>query len=93
VGLSLSAIYPERNERVGCEHGWVEALAVLREHRRKGLGRALLLEGMRALRGRGCTHLMLGVDSQNPTGALGLYESVGFREWSTGITFRKTLRE
>ena len=48
---------------------------------------------MRALRGRGCTHLMLGVDSQNPTGALGLYESVGFREWSTGITFRKTLRE
>jgi mycothiol synthase len=92
VGLSLSAVYPEQNERVGREQGWVEALAVLREHRRNGLGRALLLEGMRALRRRGCTHLMLGVDSQNLTGALGLYESVGFREWSVGVTFRKTLR-
>ncbi|MFW6135890.1 MAG: GNAT family N-acetyltransferase [Chloroflexota bacterium] len=39
----LSAIYPERKGRLGREEGWVEALAVLREHRRKGLGRALLL--------------------------------------------------
>jgi mycothiol synthase len=93
VGLSLSAVYPERNERVGREQGWVEALAVLREHRRRGLGRALLLDGMRTLRRRGCTHLMLGVDSQNLTGALALYESVGMHQWSTGVTFRKTLRE
>lgn len=93
VGLSLSAVYPERNERVGREQGWVEALAVLRDHRRKGLGRALLLDGMRALRRRGCTDLMLGVDSQNLTGALDLYKSVGMHEWSTGVTFRKTLRE
>jgi ribosomal protein S18 acetylase RimI-like enzyme len=68
------------------------ALGVLRHHRRKGLGRALLLEGMRALRRRGCTHLTLGVDSENLTGALRLYESVGFREWRTGVTFRKVLR-
>ena len=33
------------------------------------------------------------MDSQNVTDALGLYESVGFRERSTGVTFRKTLRE
>jgi hypothetical protein len=35
----------------------------------------------------------MGIDTQNSTGALGLYESVGFREWSTDVTFRKTLRE
>jgi mycothiol synthase len=93
VGLCLCTIYPEQNERVGREQGWVDALAVLREHRRKGLGRALLLDGMRALRLHGCTHLMLGVDGQNPTGALGLYESVGFHEWSTSVTFRRALRE
>ena len=58
-----------------------------------GLTRALLLEGMRALRRRGCTHLVLGVDSQNPTGAMRLYESVGFREWRTVVAFRKLLRE
>ena len=65
---------------------------MLRAHRGLGLGRALLLEGMRALRRRGCTHLMLGVDSDNPTGALRLYESVGFREWRTSVAFRKVLR-
>jgi ribosomal protein S18 acetylase RimI-like enzyme len=36
---------------------------------------------------------MLGVDSENPTGALGLYESVGFRESKTGVNFRKALRQ
>jgi mycothiol synthase len=93
VGICLCTIYPERNERLGREQGVVDALGVLREHRQRGLGRALLLEGMRALRRRGCTHLMLGVDSENPTGALRLYESAGFREGRTGVAFRKALRE
>jgi mycothiol synthase len=93
VGVCLCTIYPERNERLRREQGVVDALGVLRGHRRNGLGRALLLEGMRALRRRGCTHLVLGVDSENPTGALSLYESVGFREWRTGVAFRKVLRE
>jgi mycothiol synthase len=91
-GVCMCTIYPERNERLGREQGVVDVLGVLRAHRGKGLGRALLLEGMRALRRRGCTHLMLGVDSENPTGALRLYESVGFREWRTSVAFRKMLR-
>jgi mycothiol synthase len=92
VGECLCMIDPERNKRRGREEGWVDSLGVLREHREKGLGRALLLDGMRRLRGRGCTHLMLGVDSENPAGALGLYESVGFRECKTSVNFRKVLR-
>jgi len=93
VGVCMGVIYPERNARLGREQGVVEDLGVLPEHRHKGLGRALLLEGMRALRRRGCTHLALSVDSENPTGALRLYESVGFREWRTVVAFRKLLRE
>jgi mycothiol synthase len=93
VGTCMSVIYPERNVRLGREQGVVEALGVLPDHRSRGLGRALLLEGMRALRRRGCTHIALGVDSRNPTGALHLYESVGFREWRTVVAFRKLLRE
>jgi mycothiol synthase len=92
VGLCLCTIYPERNERLGREQGVVDVLGVLREHRGKGLGRALLLQGMRALQCRGCTHLTLGVDSESPTGAVRLYESVGFREWRTRVAFRKVLR-
>jgi mycothiol synthase len=93
VGMCMCVIYPERNVKLGREQGVVEALGVLPDHRSRGLGRALLLEGMRALRRRGCTHLAIGVDSQNPTGALHLYESVGFREWRTFVAFRKLLRE
>jgi mycothiol synthase len=92
VGICMCTIYPERNERLGRELGVVDVLGVLVDHRGRGLGRALLLEGMRALRRRGCTHLTLGVDSENPTGALRLYESVGFRECRTRVAFHKVLR-
>jgi ribosomal protein S18 acetylase RimI-like enzyme len=33
----------------------------------------------------------LGVDAENPTGALRLYESYGFRRHQTGMAFRKPL--
>jgi mycothiol synthase len=93
VGECLCLIDAEQNRRRGREEGWIDSLGVLREHRGKGLGRALLLEGMRTLRRAGCTHLKLGVDTENPTGALGLYRSVGFRTSKTGVTYRKVLRE
>jgi ribosomal protein S18 acetylase RimI-like enzyme len=32
---------------------------------------------------------MLGVDAENPAGALGLYESVGFVVKDRGATYRK----
>ena len=33
---------------------------------------------MRAFKEAGLDYAMLGVDAQNPTGALGLYEGLGF---------------
>ena len=36
-------------------------------------------ESLRRLRSAGMTDAMLGVDTENPTGALGLYEGLGFR--------------
>jgi len=92
VGLCLCFIDREANARRGREEGWIDVLGVLKEHRRRGIGRALLVEGMQRLRHRGCTHLLLGVDTENPTGALGLYESVGFEEWKVGVTYQKRLR-
>ena len=93
VGECLCLIDAEQNKRRGREDGWIDSLGVLRGHRGRGLGRALLLGGMRALRRVGCTHLKLGVDADNPTGALGLYRSAGFQESKTGVTFQKTLRQ
>ena len=50
-----------------------------RPWRGRGLGRALLREAFAELRRRGLPRAYLGVDSENPTGAMGLYESVGMR--------------
>jgi ribosomal protein S18 acetylase RimI-like enzyme len=34
---------------------------------------------------------MLGVDAENPTGALGLYQSLGFEVNQPSITYRRSL--
>ena len=43
-----------------------------------GLGRALLRHGLLELAARGAIDVGLGVDSKNPSGAVGLYERNGF---------------
>jgi len=59
--------------------GWVRVLGVRRRFRGRGLGRALLLHAFAQFRGHGLARAGLGVDSESPTGANKLYESVGMR--------------
>jgi mycothiol synthase len=92
AGICWNAVYKEMNQRTGRDEGWIDLLGVLRPYRRKGLGRALLLESMRLLRDRGMKELALGVDADSPTGATRLYESVGFRVRKTQVAYRKVLR-
>ena len=40
---------------------------------------------------RGLDEAALGVDAENLSGALRLYESLGFRRYRTGIAYRKPL--
>lgn len=53
-----------------------------------GLGRALLLAGLRLLAARGLTQAMLYVDAAN-TPAIGLYSSLGFTRWDTDVLYRR----
>ena len=55
--------------------GWIDQIAVRRDARRLGLGRALLVAAFARARSRGATTSRLNTDSR--TGALGLYEHVG----------------
>jgi mycothiol synthase len=63
----------------GVREGWVGQLGVRRPWRRHGLATALLLCSMRAFAEAGLDAATLSVDAENPTGALGIYERLGFR--------------
>ncbi|MDQ2683789.1 MAG: GNAT family N-acetyltransferase [Chloroflexota bacterium] len=63
----------------GTQRAWVNSVAIVPEHRGKGLGKALLARSINALYGEGFTHVRLTADSDNASGALQLYESAGFR--------------
>ena len=84
-------ISPEDNKRSGRNEGWISTLGTRRGFRRKGLGRAMLLAGMQRLKVAGVDTARLGVDTENPSGAGQLYESVGFRKLYTQIMYVKDM--
>jgi mycothiol synthase len=57
--------------------GWIGVLGVRRPWRRQGLGESLLRESFLEFRERGKRAAGLGVDAENTTGAVALYERVG----------------
>lgn len=85
VGICLSSIEVEYNRLHNVKSGWIGFFAVLKEHRRKGIGRTLLVNGMRWLRDQGSEILYLAVDEENPK-ALNLYTSVSFEVEQEGVT-------
>jgi mycothiol synthase len=82
---------PDDNERNNRLEGWIDMLGTRRGFRKIGLGRAMLLAGLRRLKEEGLTAAKLGVDAENPTGALGLYERTGFEKLYTFVAYRKTI--
>ena len=57
--------------------GYVAILGVVPRWRGRGIAKALLRRAFAELAKRGHREVRLGVDAQNPTGAVALYESVG----------------
>ncbi|MGZ8694398.1 MAG: N-acetyltransferase family protein [Gaiellaceae bacterium] len=71
--------------------GWVEVLGVRRQWRRRGLALALLLHAFGEFHRRGHTRVGLGVDTENTTGAVGLYEKAGMRPVRQFDAYEKAL--
>jgi len=85
VGLCLCRINDERIRWMGRRDGYVDTLCVRPSFQRRGVGAALLLTGLQALRRAGMVSATLETDEDNPTEAARLYQRVGFREiwrWS-----------
>lgn len=91
AGVVENWIWAEENEELGVERGWLERISVRRPWRRRGLARALTARSLVRLREAGMREGMLGVDSENPLGALGLYEGLGFEIHSRSAAYRRLL--
>jgi mycothiol synthase len=73
------------------KRAWLESVFTRRPWRRRGLARALIGATLVELRERGIEEAMLGVDAENPTGALALYEGLGFEIKVRSRRYRKPL--
>ncbi len=71
--------------------GWVRVLGVRSRFRGRGIGRALLLHAFTQFRRQGLARAGLGVDSESPTGANKLYESVGMHVSAQFAIHEKTV--
>jgi mycothiol synthase len=91
AGQVRSFINPVENERFGRLRGYTESISVRRPWRRRGLARALIGASFPLLRARGMTEAALGVDTENVSGALRVYEGCGFVAVSRNAIYRKPL--
>ena len=69
--------------------GWIRILGVVPDHRQRGLGQALLRHSFRQFARRGFDAVGLGVDAENPTGAVRLYENAGMHVERTNLMYEK----
>jgi ribosomal protein S18 acetylase RimI-like enzyme len=91
AAFSLSRLDEAENARQGYTTGWVWSLGTRRAWRKRGLASCLLVEAMRAFQAQGLQFATLGVDAENLTGALGLYEKLGFVTFRTSMAYIKDL--
>lgn len=78
VGLLTSLVVLEDIQRQGYPSTYIQLIGVERAWRRRGVAPALISAALLAARADGFERTSLHVDADNPTGALRLYEGMGF---------------
>jgi ribosomal protein S18 acetylase RimI-like enzyme len=81
--------YPHDWEDRGRTEAWIEGIGTIASYRGRGIASALITMAMLAFRTDGMEYAILGVDSENPTGANRIYERLGFVPERRMVSFRK----
>jgi GNAT superfamily N-acetyltransferase len=92
AGMVLNYIDQKENEVYQRMRGWTENICVRRPWRRQGLAKALIARSLHLLKDIGMQEAALGVDTQNLSGALRLYERMGYQPDKRFTTYRKPLK-
>jgi mycothiol synthase len=89
VGMVLNYVNEAENQEYHRKRGYTEEICVRKPWRQRGLARSLLVQSIGMFKKMGFTETALGVDAGNESGALSLYESVGYRVYVRSLIFRK----
>jgi ribosomal protein S18 acetylase RimI-like enzyme len=87
LGIVLAEEYPEGDGR----ELYIALVGTARAGRKRGIASALLSHALREGLAAGYGNSTLGVDADSPTGAVGLYERLGYRAKQTWVAQRKLL--
>ncbi|MFB0551025.1 MAG: GNAT family N-acetyltransferase [Nitrososphaeria archaeon] len=90
VGFSVLAIDEKYNTERNVKAGIILAIGVLENHRKAGIGTKLVLHGLKVLRDQKMIRAVLDVDDLNQTGAMRLYEKIGFEVVEKYSTYEKS---
>ncbi|MBN1666882.1 MAG: GNAT family N-acetyltransferase [Anaerolineales bacterium] len=93
AGMVQNFVNQDENQEYERRRGYTEGICVRRPWRKRGLARALLVRSMQMFKDMGMTETALGVDAENLSGALRLYQGVGYREVKRSATYRKQMRQ
>jgi len=91
VASVMNFIDHDYNQRYNRKRGWTENISTRKPWRKQGIAKALIVRSMHMHKAKGMTEVGLGVDTNNPTGALKLYQNLGYKKDKTFITYRKPL--
>jgi mycothiol synthase len=91
LGLVVGMEYAADSEATGRRDLDIPLVGTRRAGRKRGIASALLTRAMTEARAAGFSTALLGVDADSPTGAVGLYERLGFTAAGTWISQRKPL--
>ncbi|MEV0582675.1 GNAT family N-acetyltransferase [Nonomuraea sp. NPDC050310] len=87
VGILMTMHFAGEAAATGEKAAWIAIIGTLREWRGRGVAASLLSHALGEFRAQGYTTAGLGVDADNGTGAVGVYERAGFRAVHRGSVF------
>jgi len=93
IGTVLNMINEQENMEYKRKRGQVELISVKRPWRGKGIAQALIARSLKLLRDHEMTGAALGVDAENPSGALHLYQKMGFKIDKRVTFYRKKMNQ
>ncbi|MGY2079909.1 GNAT family N-acetyltransferase [Modestobacter sp. SYSU DS0657] len=91
LGYALAYVSEATAAATGARESYFGQIGVVPSARGRGISKAVIIEALHAAAARDCRTAGLEVDSENVTGALGLYESLGFTTARTQVSWSRVL--